>query len=355
MSGAPLLSVLMAAHNAAPYLHDAVGSILAQTYRDWEFLIIDDASTDATPALLREYRDPRIRIITNETNLGLTASLNRGLSESRGEWIARQDADDISAPERLSIQAGFLSINPFVAAVGSQCTLMDASGHVLGRKDFPQTSIGIRWSLLWDNALAHSAVMFRKAVVLAEGGYDQRFRASQDYDLWSRLCERHALANVPERLQKLRIVDTSITRQHRQPELIRRIQAAHWDRLFPGRVADAEALDLIGLLRSAVPVDRLEAFHNLFSELLQSYVVSTPGARQSSDLYRAVSMQYERLGYNLLTEDRGAGWRFLLRAARIWPPRVIAIPWLRAAALTALGGNARALYERLFLRQKSRH
>ena len=167
-----LITVLLAVHNGEPWLREAVASILAQSWREFEFLIIDDASTDTTPEFLRTLTDPRIRIVRNETNLGLTASLNRGLQLAQGDLIARQDADDVSHPHRLAKQAAFLSAHPQIAAVGSQAWLIDEHGRSLGRKDLPIGHRGIWWSHLWDNALAHSAVMFRRKAVLEAGGYE---------------------------------------------------------------------------------------------------------------------------------------------------------------------------------------
>lgn len=348
-----LITVLLAVHNGEPWLREAVASILAQSWREFEFLIIDDASTDGTPEFLRTLSDPRVRIVRNETNLGLTASLNRGLQLAQGDLIARQDADDLSHPHRLAKQAAFLSAHPQIAAVGSQAWLMDERGHSLGRKDFPLGHRGIWWSHLWDNALAHSAVMFRRKAVLEAGGYDEGYRASQDYELWSRLGERHLLANLPERLLTLRVVGTSITRTHRQPELIRRIQATHFGRLFPGRTATDAELDLIALFRTRVSPESLPAFRALHHDLFASYQAAWREVRISGDFARTLALQYERIGYNLLPVARAAGLCELLRALRVWPPRALALPWVRILAITLLGDSARRLYERLLARQKT--
>lgn len=344
---APLITVLLAVHNGEPWLREAVDSILGQSWREFEFLIIDDASTDRTPEYLTSLRDSRIRVVRNETNLGLTASLNRGLHLATGELIARQDADDLSHPQRLAKQAAFLSANPQVAAVGTQALLMDGQGRSQGRKDFPLGYRSIWWSHLWDNALAHSAVMFRKRVVIHVGGYDEGYRASQDYELWSRLGERHMLANLPDRLVTLRILDSSVTRTHRQPELIRRIQAAHFERVFPGRAATDEELDLIAKFRSRVDPQHIERFQTFFHALLTAYQSAWPEVRISGDFCRTLAMQYERVGYNLLPVARGQGIARIARAVRVWPPRALSLPWVRIVALAIFGDSARRLYERL--------
>ena len=349
----PLITVLLAVHNGAPWLREAIDSILAQSWREFEFLIIDDASTDATPDILRSYHDPRIRVIRNASNLGLTASLNAGLRLATGDLVARQDADDISHPHRLAKQAAFLSAHPQIAAVGSQAWIIDEHGRSLGKKDYPLGHRAIWWSHLWDNAIAHSAVMFRRKAVQEAGGYDETFRASQDYELWSRLGDRHLLANLPERLLKLRVVSTSITQTHRQPELIRRIQAEHFGRVFPGRTATAPELDLIAQFRTRVALESLTDFRALHHDLYASYQAAWPEVRISGDFARALALQYERIGYNLLPVSRLQGLREILRAIRLWPPRVLVLPWLRISAIALLGDSARRLYERVFARQKS--
>lgn len=341
----PAITVLMSVHNGAAHLRGTIDSVFAQTWRDFEFLVIDDASDDMTPVILREVSDPRLRIVRMNENIGLTAALNRGLALARGVLIARQDADDVSQPRRLELQAAFLRENPGVAAVGSQARLIDVIGRSLGRKDFPLTHRAIEWMNIFDNALAHSAVTFRKAAVLDAGGYDESFPASQDYDLWTRLGARHALANLPQRLVTLRVLETSVTRTHRRPELIRRVQAAHLARLFPEREISGEELELIGQFRSRVA--DLPRFRALLDDLLARFQAAWPETRKSRDFARTVAGQHERIGYNLLITDRRAAWTELLRAMTTFPPGAFSMPWARIAALTFLGDSARALHGKL--------
>ena len=339
------VTVLMSVHNGLPYLADSVASILAQSFGEFEFLIIDDVSTDGTRDFLRAQTDPRIRVIELPQNIGLTAALNVGLREARGEFIARQDADDISDPRRLALQLGFLSGHPSCAVVGSQARIIDDAGRSQGKKDFPLSYRGIAFAHLFDNALAHSAVTFRKAAVVAAGGYDEAWPASQDYELWSRMSERHALANLPERLLTLRVVNTSITQTHKRPELIRRVQALHYARLFGCPASDAD-LDLIALFRTRVVSERLREFRGLLDELVERYDAAWPGTAATPDFRKTLAMIHVRIGYNLLTMDRAAGIGELLRALKCWPPAALGIPWWRVAALTVLGDSARRIYEK---------
>ncbi len=194
----PRVTVLMPAYNAARYVRAAVASILAQTYADFELLVLDDGSTDGSGDIVDEVADRRIRLVRNEANLGLTRSLNRGLGLARGELIARQDADDLSAPDRLTKQVEFLDAHPDVALVGSWYRKMDAAGALLGARHLPEDHALLRWALLFYCPFVHSAVVFRRHVVVDErSAYDERFVYAQDYDLWSRLARRHRVANIP--------------------------------------------------------------------------------------------------------------------------------------------------------------
>lgn len=339
------VTVLMSVHNGLPFVEETVHSILAQTFTDFEFLILDDASTDGSADYLRTLTDPRLRIITLTQNIGLTAALNAGLREARGAFIARQDADDLSDPARLAHQIAFLESHPKCAAVGAQARLSDARGRSLGKKNFPLGHHGLCFAHLFDNALAHAAVTFRKDAVQAIGGYDERWTASQDYELWSRLSATHELANLPQRLVTLRVLDSSITRRHQRPELIRRVQAAHYERLF-GRPATEADLDLIALFRTRVVPERLPEFRAMLAELIAAFEAARPGVTPSRGFRRTLALLHERVGYNLLSLSRRAGLAELWRGLRASPASFFRLPWLRIAALAVLGDSARRLYER---------
>jgi len=188
----PRVTVLMSVFNGAAYLREAIDSILAQTFTDFELLIVDDGSTDETPAILHSYADPRMRVLTNERNLGLTASLNRGLREARGEWIARQDADDRSHPDRLRRQLEHLDAHPEVMLLGTHARLIDARGRVTGTLRKPVTRTGIAWASVFHNPFIHSSVMFRRGI----GTYDESYPFNQDFELWSRLLGNVAMTNL---------------------------------------------------------------------------------------------------------------------------------------------------------------
>jgi glycosyltransferase involved in cell wall biosynthesis len=211
MSLVPAVTVLMAVHNGERHLRESIESVFAQTFADFELLVVDDGSTDATPEILSGYADPRLRVVRNELNLGLTRSLNRGLAESRGRYVARQDADDVSAPERLKRQVTFLDANVDVRLLASSHVRIREDGSVIAVRSAPTDATAIRWRLLFLNAFAHSSVMFRREDDQALGGFSEEFAFAQDYDLWSRLAFTGAVAALPDPLVRYRAADDSMT------------------------------------------------------------------------------------------------------------------------------------------------
>ena len=196
----PAISVVMSVYNGEKYLREAVNSILAQSFTNFEFIIVDDGSADNTAAILDSYTDVRIIRKKNEQNTGLAFSLNKAISTARGDFIARMDADDFSMPGRLEMQFNYLTQNPQVAVVGSDFVSIDEAGRRLGRSAHVTTPGQVRWRLLFGNAVAHPTVMFRKSLFEKGFRYDENMQASQDYDLWFRISEEHAITNLPEEL-----------------------------------------------------------------------------------------------------------------------------------------------------------
>jgi glycosyltransferase involved in cell wall biosynthesis len=210
----------MPAYNGERYLDAAVRSILTQSYTDFEYIIIDDGSTDGTNTILNAFKDTRIRLLRNERNLGIVASLNRGIAAATGMYICRMDADDIAAPERLKRQVAFLNDHPDIALVGCSVGLVNETGALVGKESFPTTSEEIRRTIFIRNPFAHGSVVVRSAVLRAVGNYDARFLHNEDYDLWLRLASGHRLANIPDQLLFRRLHAGSIT-VSRETELVR--------------------------------------------------------------------------------------------------------------------------------------
>jgi cellulose synthase/poly-beta-1,6-N-acetylglucosamine synthase-like glycosyltransferase len=201
---APGLSVICCVFNGAAYLKEALASLFQQSFADFECIVVDDGSTDDTPRILRDCADPRLAVIS-QSNAGLTRSLNRALAVARGEYVARQDADDVSAPERFAKQVSYLSENPHVALLGTGIRVIDEHGRKVRDYLYPADDAGLRRALLERfNPLPHSSVMFRRAAVEALGGWDERFVKSQDYELYLRLIEHHQVASLREPLVSVR-------------------------------------------------------------------------------------------------------------------------------------------------------
>ena len=209
----PLVSVVMSVYNDGHYVKDAIESILAQTFADFELLIVDDGCTDDTRAIIATYHDARIRLIINERNIGLAPSLNRAIRLSGAKYIARQDADDISLPDRLSREVDYLENHPEVALLGSAAMVISHDGQPRG--DWPALAedLDLKWSLLFVNPFIHSSVMVRRSVVEQAGYYTERpdiARAFvEDYELWSRINRIARSANLPQPLLKFRQNPTS--------------------------------------------------------------------------------------------------------------------------------------------------
>lgn len=244
----PSVSVLMPVYNREEYVRAAVESILSQTFGDFEFIIINDGSTDGATDILREYaaKDDRIVLIEQE-NMGYVRALNRGLEVARGALVARMDSDDIAFAERLSIQTRYLAEHPDVVAVGGQAVAIDEDGSELYRISRPVAHATIDEFLLGagterTGGLVHPSVTMRAAAVRAVGGYRPEFEPTEDRDLWLRLAERGALANVAATVLKYRVHPgaVSVRRAEQQYENgVRAIEEAHKRRglPFPVRIA----------------------------------------------------------------------------------------------------------------------
>ncbi len=201
----------MSAYNAESYLAQAMESILAQTFSDWELLIINDGSTDQSAAIINAYRDPRLKLINNPRNIGLTKSLNIGLHAAQTPYIARLDTDDISLPERLAKQYQFMENHPEVWLVATLTKLIDPESKTFDYQKTPTDPDLLRFSLLLGNSITHSSIFFRRQPILDLGGYNENFRYAQDFELYSRILAKGQIAVLPEVLVKYRRHEQSIT------------------------------------------------------------------------------------------------------------------------------------------------
>jgi glycosyltransferase involved in cell wall biosynthesis len=202
----PLVSFLLAVHNGTRYLGTAVDSVLAQTVRDLELIVIDDASTDGTPDLLAELADERLVVLRNDRQAGLAASLNRGLERASGRYVARLDDDDIAVPVRIEHQLARIRAEPKVAIVGSAVVDLDTEGGRGRTHRLPGGGVALRWHALFSSPFFHPTVLVDREVLDRHGlTYDTAFLESEDYDLWTRLLAFADGANLPEALVEKRV------------------------------------------------------------------------------------------------------------------------------------------------------
>jgi glycosyltransferase involved in cell wall biosynthesis len=207
------VSVIMAVYNGERYLREAVESILAQTYPDFEVIIIDDGSSDASAGMLEEFarRDDRVRLVRQE-NIGLTRTLNKAIELSGGELLARMDADDIAMPDRLRRQVEFMQQHPRVVLLGGAYELIDGRGRLLTRITPPLDDQPLQeLALAGRTPICHPLAMMRRDAVLKTGGYDESLKVAQDLDLWLRLGEVGELACLPDVLLKYRQHEESVS------------------------------------------------------------------------------------------------------------------------------------------------
>jgi len=207
----------MPCYNAERFLKNAIESMLDQTFTDFEFIIIDDCSTDRSAAIVREYqkKDRRIQYHKNASNSGVAASLNAGIGMARGEYIARMDADDISLPERLERQVNHMKKNPSCVACGTDIILIDEKGGRIGSREYHYTSETIKKNIHRASCFAHPTVMLRRKT-LTENNifYSTGLRWVEDYDLWFRLSRYGQFANLKEYLLYYRLSPSSVKNNH---------------------------------------------------------------------------------------------------------------------------------------------
>ncbi len=207
----PAITVLMPAYNAAPYIAEAIESVLAQTFKLFELLIINDGSTDETAAIIAQFTDPRIRVISRE-NKGLIASLNEGLAAARAPLVARFDADDWCLPNRLEVQFAFLQQHPECVLVASDVVYTDVAGTpVVQLNAGGYTDAEIRARFFRACPFFHPTVLFRKAVILAAGGYPAGALTFEDWLLWKAVLEKGKVAVLPQVLVHMRLNPASVT------------------------------------------------------------------------------------------------------------------------------------------------
>lgn len=236
----PLITILLPAYNAEKFIRGAVESILAQSYGNFELLIINDGSTDNTVSIVESIKDPRIRLVHNERNMGLIATLNRGLDRIETPYMARMDADDLSHPRRLQKQLDFMEKNPDIGI--SSCWFETIGGNEKQVSRYGEEDKAIRFNTLYQNHLCHAAAIFRMDVMNRHQlRFDPKYQHAEDYELWSRALRHTRLANIPEVLYTVRSHGGSVSKQHRQIQLQNSVKVKI--NLFSSMGVEADASD----------------------------------------------------------------------------------------------------------------
>ena len=313
----PAITVAMSVYNNAPYLRAAIDSILAQTFGDFEFLIVNDGSSDGSAEIIDAFAaaDPRVRPIHQE-NRGLVASLNRMIDEARAPVIARMDGDDICMPQRFERQLAFLEANPDYGVVGAWATSIDEAGNNCdnGGLDQPTSHEEFLRSLRGRPLMCHPAATMRTALLRRVGGYRALYRHCEDYDLWLRLCEVTKLCSLPERLILYRYSDTQVSPRHIVPQATGAAVAwmAHLERVA-GRPDPTDGLDELP------PVHALDALFGRPGVTRTVRELVAPGL-----VHSPVALAGE--GFDMLLDHvRGGGprdglWRTAMRLVKLGQP-----------------------------------
>lgn len=225
VQNSPLLSVILPVYNGLPYLRQAVESVLAQSFADFELIVINDGSRDASQALLETFDDPRMRLVQQE-NRGLAATLNIGIAQARGRYIARQDQDDICLPGRFEKQVDFLEANAGVMLLGTAAEIWQGDKRTERVMRHALDCPALKFGLLFNNYFIHSSVMLRRSVFDRVGGYseDKARQPPEDYELWSRIAREFDVANLPDILMAYREVPGSMSRTGNRPFLKNLVQ-----------------------------------------------------------------------------------------------------------------------------------
>jgi glycosyltransferase involved in cell wall biosynthesis len=216
----PTVSIVMPVYNAEKTLRESMYTVLSQTYTDFELIALDDCSTDSTPQILASFGDPRIRIIRNEQNLGITRNLNKGLDLSTGTYIARMDADDLALPNRLRCQVAHMDANPDVVLLGSKYQHIDDEGEFLFNAEIspptPDSKGSVGWMLLFLTAIQHPTAMLRREVIEKHGmRYDLAYETAEDYEFWTRIARIGRVERLSAPHLYYRVTSTGISQTRR--------------------------------------------------------------------------------------------------------------------------------------------
>jgi glycosyltransferase involved in cell wall biosynthesis len=242
----PDISVLMPAYNAEKYIGKAITSLLKQTFSSYELIIINDGSTDNTENIIHSFNDKRIKLI-NQDNKGIAAALNAGLEAAQAKYIARFDADDICLPDRLEIQYKFLAANPDYVIVGSDADYVDMyDEYVFSYRSGCYTNDEIQQQQFLNCPFVHSSVLFKKDIVLKEGGYNVHAHTFEDHLLWPKILAHGKGCNLPKALLKVRLNPGSIAIDEKWRS--KKFHKIKYDAIYNGNISEDAGNELMKIL-----------------------------------------------------------------------------------------------------------
>jgi glycosyltransferase involved in cell wall biosynthesis len=250
----PRISIIMPVWNGEKFIAAAVDSLLAQTYSDFELLVIDDGSTDRTSEILLSYADARLRVLRLD-HAGIVVALNHGLSQAKAQWVARLDADDLSLPCRLELQWQAVNRHPQAVLCHTNVTHFGEDGLSIGEARLPLSRSFTALRLCYQCPIIHSTVLFKKSAALAAGGYLMEERHVEDFSLWGRMLEQGEFVALPQKLVQFRVHQQSVSQKNLEVQraLARQIGIRHCQKFM--RLSETEAIRANTLLLTA-PRDR---------------------------------------------------------------------------------------------------
>ena len=314
--------MLVPVYNREEYVDEAIRSVVAQDFADFELLLVDDGSTDRTPEILRAWaeKDSRVVVVTSPVNQGIPAALNLGLSHARGTYVARLDSDDLMMPRRLRAQAAVLDSRQDIVLVSCAYELMDAKGNPLEVWPGDEPHEAVVFLLNFYNIVGGGGqVMFRRDQVLAEGGYACEVPSSEDYDLWVRLLRRGHIVSLPFVGMRKRVHATDSLKRYAN------VKRANWLRIMRGSlerylerdVRDDEIDALITVWRHDGKPGMARTADRVMREAFVRFRRENPDSALRRRVRERIARQW-RDGANAFTRagQRGEAWKYRLRALR---------------------------------------
>lgn len=330
----PAVSVLISTQNRAEYLHMALESMATQTFTDWEWVVIDDGSVDATPDVLESYQQKlgsRMQVLRNEPALGLIKSLNRGLDAARGKYIARMDDDDVSKPERLAKQVAFMEKHPDVVLLGTGGHYLQVETLLINDYVRPRQNVDIRLALTISSPFIHPTVMMRASTLKKKGlRYDENFKHAEDFELWTRLIDHGRAAILPDKLLTYRAHSARVTKKHRdyQAKITAEIRDNYTKELLRDTsLSGLSSSELQQLLHPRVPATLAQILQvrDLYEAVARSSHVSAAEVKEAFARWLAPHLDARSArnlaswtGMRMLTASGAYVWPYLLeRSARL--------------------------------------